>query len=157
MKIVNSNSWFAIIKKSKPMPLPVYPKVDNKLNGGLSIIDRLMRQETADTIKNQYPQIEWLQAGGMGVANECEPGIVCKFTDQRREADIALYFKNNPNQYVMKIFDVKLIQVDPFLWMIKSEKLKTLNYKDSELYYDVIELMPDNLVREALHNGYTDP
>lgn len=145
-------NWFQKICQTKPMALPAYPASDPKLKGvwkGTGRIDRSMTTETANYVKNRYPQISWLNEGAYGVAFDCKPGTVCKITDQRTEAQNALKFKLNPNSSVVRIFKVSPIQRNnKSLWIIEMEKVKTLNIQEQQVYREIFKCFERNNLLE---------
>lgn len=139
------NDWFIKICQAKPMALPVYPEEGEYQGEGVNLIDTMMKPQTAHELKSKFPEIRWHGSGSSGVVNKCEPGMVCKYTDSRREANMCRYIMKHPNPYIMKVYDVKLIQKQPYLWMIKSEELRLPTEEQKMLYGIMQDLEPQNL------------
>lgn len=128
-------NWFLkVIAQSKPMALPSHPQKNDIIGPGYYRIDGLMRDKTAEEIQRKFPGVEYLASGSFGVANNCGNNRVCKLTDDRNEAQFAYYISQNPDPFIIKVYEVYEIQEKPALWLIVSEKVRPLFNEEKKLY-----------------------
>ena len=118
-------NWIEKIAQSKPMPLPF--STDDE-SGGTQWIDREMSQQTADQLKEQYPGINFLGGGGVGVAGE-HGGNAIKFTLDFQEASLAEELMKKNLSCIVDVYSVKQVQEEAHgkvaVWAIESEKVDT--------------------------------
>jgi len=126
----------------KAMPLPkvpeAIPREDRKEHSGIQRLDDMMLQETADMLNQQYPQIEYGDAGGageVGVAYQIGPNEMLKITRDWREASIAEDVFYTPMDWVVPILaKPEMIQNNPPLWAIQTKKLHPINNLELEIF-----------------------
>ncbi len=99
-------NWLYKSFQSKPLPLPVDPPIGYR-DVGTDLIDDKMRQETADSLKEEQPDISWLGAGAGGVAVNCGPGVVCKYTWDSWEAEAGRMIMDNNIKGAVKVYEVR--------------------------------------------------
>lgn len=122
------------------MPLPASNTIDMSGYGfGAENIDKTMSEQTSSEIQQKYPQMKWIGHGNKGIVYECEPGIACKITGIPYEAKIAKIFKNQPHPNIIRIIDVSEIQNYPPLWVIKTEKVQTLNQNEKNMVDELMQ------------------
>ncbi len=121
-------NWLQKIAQ-KPMPLPVDVEHEERLDhAGIGRMDSRMDRETADRLRQQYPQIDYGGAGAMGIAFETGPGEIMKVTHSISEVNAANYaFENNPNWVVPILEEPRMLQDHPPLWGIRMKKLQLLD------------------------------
>jgi len=127
------SNWLNKISQYKEMPLPVQPTDGG--SKGSRIIDDNMTSDTAKREKTKYPNATWLGSGVAGVAIECEPGIVCKYTTDEAEARLAKMISRRKDPGVVDIYSVELAQKSSVhnnkIWAIKAQKVVVLNSEES--------------------------
>ena len=123
-------NWFQRIAH-KPMPLPVEVGNEERLdNAGVFRMDRKMTQETADQLRQQYPEIEYGGAGAIGIAFRTGPGEIMKVTHDIGEVNAANYALENRLDWVVPILEEpKMIQEHPPMWSIRMKELQLLDRK----------------------------
>jgi len=143
-------NWLQKICQTKSMPLPVVYNQpledsgpDNWKPPGITNIDQLMTQETANQELRRDPNIDYFGAGVHGVATHSK-GLVRKYVNTRQEAINAWNAMKNPRSFLIAIRNVEQIQEDPPLWAIDSEKVKHLTQKESEIATEITEELLDN-------------
>ena len=124
---------------SKAMPLPVDSAStevldNNNFDIGYWDIDDMMEQTVATEQKNIFPQSVAIGAGREGLAAECYPGIVCKYSPKEYEARTAEDLMQTPCPNAVKVYGVNRIQSDPAIWLIMTEKVTTLSKAERRLW-----------------------
>lgn len=130
-------SWYKACQ-SKPMALPVQAPPEVKPNYGFHRIDDLMDQETAEQLRQKFPDISYLGSGAVGLAYECSPGRACKITEDWKEARAAegAISLQETNEYtgMVPVYSVERIQANPPLWLITAKKVTPLDQTDQKYY-----------------------
>ena len=129
-------SWLTRISQSKPMALPF--GLPEEYNRGLEVVDRKMTDETAN-VERETMQPSYLGSGSYGLAANLPSGMVDKYTDDEKEAEIAQQVKNNPLPCLVNVHEVRQIQSAPDIWAITVEKVKTLSYFEQEIIEGVYD------------------
>ena len=119
----------------KSMPLPVdVPLPERHRNLGVDHMDTKMTQETADQLREKYPEIEYGGAGAIGIAMRPHPGEMMKITHDWSEANAATQaYKNNWDWIVPVLEEPKMIQEDPPMWAIRMKELIPLKFREQRL------------------------
>lgn len=148
--------------KPKPMPLPVDVGHEERLdNAGIDRVDSRMNQQTADQLRQQYPEIDYGGAGAMGMAFQTGPGEIMKVTHSIAEVNAAKSAFENRMDWVVPILEEpQMLQEHPPLWGIRMKELQLL---DNEMQMFVTQLsyadeenrMPQNEVelQDLLRQG----
>lgn len=142
--------WLTKISQAKPMPFPVSPPEREETEGWDKIHTR-MTQETSDTEHDKFPDQQWLGSGKYGVATECEPGMVCKYTVDETEARTAMKVMDKYYPGVAQVFDVQMVQEEPNIFMIKSEKCVGLN----EEQWLIVDKIYTKSSQDIFRRGFT--
>ncbi len=119
-------NWLQKISQGKPFPLPFNVNVDDhNLGEGVSKIDDVMTQETADEEQRRYEDIYYLGAGQFGIAADLGNGMVLKYIKEPTEAvESERVMKLNPS-CVTKIHEVRQLQDN--LWGVIMDKVRLLD------------------------------
>lgn len=113
-----------------PLPTNTLRQQEDREDGaaaGIHRTDEMMTQETADMLRQQYPEIDYGGAGAIGIAFQTGPNEMLKVTRDWREADIAKIVFNNPMDWIVPILEEpRMIQDDPSLWGIRMKKIQPI-------------------------------
>jgi len=142
-----------ISQKYMPLPTNTLRQQEDREDGAAGIYrtDEMMTQETADMLRQQYPEIDYGGAGAIGIAFQTGPNEILKVTRDWREADIAKTVFKQPLDWVVPILaEPEMVQEDPPLWGIRMKKLQPI--VDTGL-----ALMISDLTIRSSRNGFPNP
>lgn len=112
----------------KAMPLPVAVDTEERLDSaGISRMDNKMTEDTANRLRQQYPEIEYGGAGAIGIVFQTGPNEIMKVTHDLSEANAAEYAFENSLDWVVPILEKpQMIQDNPPMWGIRMKKLRLI-------------------------------
>lgn len=136
---------------AKAMPLLVDIGHEERFeHAGIDRMDYRMDQQTADQLRQQYPEIEYGGAGAIGIAFQTGPNEIMKITHSVQEANAANYvFENNMDWVVPILEKPQMLQEHPPMWGIRMKELQLL---DPEVQMFVSELSRADEVNQMPQN-----
>lgn len=131
----------------KSMPLPVDVEREERWDSaGVNRVDDRMSQETADQLRQQYPEIEFGGAGAIGIAFETGPGEIMKITHAISEVNAANYALENRVDWIVPILEEpEMLQEHPPLWGIRMKELKLLD-RDMQMFATQLSADEENMM-----------
>lgn len=143
MTAMHSNWLYKI--SQKPMALPVAPP-SPWMNMGIERIDQRMDEETADKLKQQYPDIQYGGAGAAGIVFRTGPGKMAKVTSYEDEVINATQAFYNQYDWVVPILsEPERVQGSPRLWLIHMKELKPVPRNETMLVASLCDCFnPEN-------------
>lgn len=131
----DNEKWLRrVSQKYMPLPAPVPPE-ERSLHQGVERMDERMTQETADQLRQQYPEIEYGGAGTFGTAFQTGPNEILKVTHSWEEANRAQQVFERPMDWIVPVLaEPQMIQENPPMWGIRMKKLQIIDDVELEIF-----------------------